>query len=509
MKKDKAYTIKRKFFQGLFWKIGGAFLAVLVILGLIYVYISAFTAEMYFQEASQKLNAEVASHIANDTRCFINGKINNNVLQEVFHNVMVVNPSIEVYLLDTQGNILTYYAPNKTIKLKKVPLEPINEFISDEGNSFHMGADPKNEEGEKTFSAAKVYEEGIFRGYIYVILGGEEYEHASQFVFGSYILRLGFRSMVISIIAAALIGLVALAYITRNLRGIVLVIRRFKNGDLTARIKIKSKSELSEFGESFNEMADTIVNNISEMKTMDNLRRELVANVSHDLRTPLATIQGYVETILIKAESLSDEERKNYMQTILSSTERLKKLVTELFELSKLEARETKPKPEPFSLAELIQDVQQKNIIIAETKNIKLLVDFAYNLPMAYADISMIEKVLQNLIENSVKFTPQNGQITISLRHDKDVIIVMLKDNGIGIKKDDLPFIFDRYHQGSRLRPNSSEGLGLGLAIVKKILEVHNIKISVKSEEGKGTSFSFNVPVYKSSIKTGKHLEYS
>ncbi|MFO7447565.1 MAG: HAMP domain-containing sensor histidine kinase [Ignavibacteriaceae bacterium] len=497
---------KRKFFHSLFWKIGGAFLAVLIILGLIYVYISAFTAEMYFQEANQKLNAEVAAHIAGETRFFIDGKVNDETIKSIFHNVMVVNPSIEVYLLDTKGNILMYYAPDKIIKLKRVPLEPIHEFIADGGDSFVMGADPKKEHGEKTFSAAKVFEDGIFRGYIYVILGGEDYEHASQFVFGSYILRLGFRSMLISIIAAALIGLAALAFIIRNIRKIVSVTRRFKNGDLNARINLKSKSELSEFADSFNEMADTIVSNIEEMKTMDNLRRELVANVSHDLRTPLATIQGYVETILIKTESLSDEDRKKYLQTILSSTERLKKLVTELFELSKLEARQTRPKPEPFSIAELIQDVQQKNLIIAEAKNIKLQLDFSYDLPMAYADIGMIEKVLQNLIENALKFTPASGVVNISLKHEKDNILIKVADSGRGIKKDDLPFIFDRYHQGSRVKMKDNEGLGLGLAIVKKILEVHQINISVESDEGKGTSFSFIIPSYKSSVKRQTQL---
>jgi signal transduction histidine kinase len=121
--------------------------------------------------------------------------------------------------------------------------------------------------------------------------------------------------MSFTLIAAAIISLIALAFITRNLRRIVLVIRRFKEGDLSARVKLKGQNEISEFADSFNKMADTIVRNIEEMKTMDNLRRELVANVSHDLRTPLATIQGYIETILIKADSLSEEERKNYMET--------------------------------------------------------------------------------------------------------------------------------------------------------------------------------------------------
>jgi len=273
-------TTKTSFFNSLYWKISAIFLITLLVLSVVYLYISVYTAEMYFQETSQKLNAEIAPHIAGENQSFVNGKVNEAALKEVFHNVMIINPSIEVYLLNTEGKILTYFAPNKTIELDFVPLDPIKEFIAVNGEAFVMGVDPKNEHTMKGFSASEVYEDSTFMGYIYVILGGEEYENASQLVFGSYMLRLGLRSMSITLIAAAIISLFALALLTRNLRKIIVVIRRFKEGDLNARIKLRGKGELSEFGNSFNEMADTIVRNIEEMKTMDNLRRELVANVS-------------------------------------------------------------------------------------------------------------------------------------------------------------------------------------------------------------------------------------
>jgi signal transduction histidine kinase len=497
------------FFNSLFWKIGATFLVTLLILSAVYLYISVYTAEMYFQEASQKLNAEIAPHIAGENRCFINGEVNEEILKEVFHSVMVINPSIEVYLLDIEGKILTYFAPNKIIKLDYVPLEPIKEFIEVGASSFVMGIDPKNETAMKGFSASEVFEDSTLRGYIYVILGGEEYENATQFVFGSYMLRLGVRSMAITLIAAALISLIALAFITRNLGKIILVIRSFKDGDLNARIKLKGGGELGEFANSFNEMADTIVSNIEEMKTMDNLRRELVANVSHDLRTPLATIQGYIETILMKADTLSEAERKKYTETIFSSTERLKNLVEELFELSKLEARETVPNPEPFSIAELVQDVQQKNLIITEPKKIDLSLEFPFNLPLVYADIGMMEKVLQNLLDNAIKFTPDGGNITISLFPQKEEILLSVKDTGAGINSKVLPHIFDRYQKAERTNLKDNEGLGLGLAIVKKILEVHNISISVESSEGNGTAFSFKVPIYKAKKSANKELDYS
>jgi signal transduction histidine kinase len=489
------------FLHSIIWKIGAAFLLILLILSIAYSYISAFTAEMYFQEAIQNLNAEVASHIASEADYFIDGRINEAVLKNTFHNVMIINPSLEVYLLNNKGEILSYYAPNKTIKMKSIPLEPIEEFLSKRGKSFIMGPDPKNENTEKVFSASRVFENGKAAGFIYVILGSEEYENSLQMLLGSYIMRLGVRTTAITLIAAAVTSFIALIIITRNLRKIIHVIREFKNGNLNARINVNGRSELAVFAGSFNEMADTIVRNLEEMKTMDNLRRELVANVSHDLRTPLSIIQGYIETILMKAENLSETDRKRYMQTILRSTERLKKLVEELFELSKLEARETKPKPEAFSIAELAQDIQQKNLIIAEEKGINLQLKFSYDLPMIYADIGMMEKVLQNLLDNSLKFTHEGGKITISLEKEENNVLVKIEDTGSGIKPDEALYIFDRYHRSKRIEDAEKGGLGLGLAIVKKILEVHNLDIKIKSEEGKGTAFSFKIPVYSASNK--------
>ena len=501
---NKTMLSKNRFFNTIYWKISITFLIILLILSGVYLYISVYTAEMYFQETSQKLDAEIADHIASENQCFIDGKANDEVLKKVFHNIMIINPSLEVYLLDTKGRILTYFAPDKIIRLKTVPLEPIEKFIDEKGKSFVMGVDPKNPEKTKGFSATKVYEGSVLRGYIYVILGGEEYENASQLVFGSYILRLGLRSMIITLIAAVLISFIILAFITRHLGKIMPVIRRFKNGDLNARIKLKGKDEFGEFASSFNEMADTIVQNIEDIKTMDNLRRELVANVSHDLRTPLATIQGYIETILIKEKTITEEERSKYMNIILAGTKRLKNLVEELFELSKLEAKDSKPEPEPFSITELVQDVQQKNLIIAGKKKIRLETDFSYDMPIVYGDIRMMERVLQNLIDNAIKFTHPNGKITIKLTDKKENVLVSVIDNGDGIAPEDLPHIFDRYQQGNRFEPLDNKGLGLGLAIVKKILEAHDISIDVKSSKESGTVFSFMVPVYKENITVGK-----
>ncbi len=501
MKLFALHTTMPKFFRSLYWKLSLTFLALLVVLAIAYIYITAFTAEMYFQEANQRLNASVAGHIAAEIHPFVNGKVQQKELETLFHNIMILNPSVEVYLLDTQGRILACSPPGKDIQRVSVSLEHVEKFLQNHGTSFVMGDDPKSNHGEKVFSAAKVENEGRLEGYIYVILGGEGYDSAMQFLLGSYILRLGGRAMGFTLIVAAVIGLVGFAFMTKSLRATIRTVREFQCGNLEARIPISSSNEINQLGAAFNEMADTLVHHIEEIKTMDNLRRDLVANVSHDLRTPLASIHGYVETILMKRNTLTEEEELRYLTTVLHSTEKIKKLVEELFELSKLEAKQTKPKVEPFSIAELVQDVVQKYQLIAEQRKVAIKTILPRHLPLVTADIALIERVFQNLLDNALKYTSENGVITIQLEPTHNKVNVNVADTGYGIPPEELPYVFERYRRGSQLFLENDHGAGLGLAIVKKILEVHGISISVFSKVQEGTSFSFNLPVEASLLR--------
>jgi signal transduction histidine kinase len=444
------------------------------------------------QETRQNLDSDIAAHIAADNDCFIGDSANIESLKEVFHNVMIINPSIEVYLLDREGKILTFYAPDQIIKIDYIPLEPIKKFISEENNIFITGIDPKNPEKQKTFSAAKVYDNDEFKGYMYVILGGQEYENVAKIIFGSYILRLGIRSMLIVLITSVLIGLISIGVIIRNVRKIVSVIREFKNGNLDARIHLRSKSELLEFANSFNEMADTIVSDMEKLNKKDKLRRDLAANISHDLRTPLSIVRGYAETIQLKGDILTTEERVQYMENITKSVDRLLLLVNELFELSKLEAQEGVPEREVCSLGELVQDIHQKNQVIAREHKQKLVLNMEENPYPISADISMMEKMIQNLLDNAYRHTPEGGEIEIGLSKEDDRNLVLsVSDTGSGIDEDQIEYIFNRYYSDPT---RQTGGAGIGLSIVKKIVDLHGFDIRVESEKQKGTRFVITIP---------------
>ena len=279
---------------------------------------------------------------------------------------------------------------------------------------------------------------------------------------------------------------------TKNLRKITEVARRFKEGDLNARIENPEETDISVFANTFNEMANTINNNLEEIKNVDVLRRQLIANVSHDLRTPLAILKGYAETLQEKNESLSKEEIERYLNVISSNSDKLTKLVEQLFEYSKLEAKQIEPIMEQFSITDLCLDLVSKYQLLARNKNISLSLDVFENKNiLVYADISLIERALQNLIDNALKFTPDSGSIILGLEETKHFCRVSVNDSGTGISPEAQKTIFERFKHSTE--DYNKNGAGLGLAIVKKIVELHNSKIEVLSTSAAGSIFSFDL----------------
>ncbi len=479
------------FSNTLFWKISGVFLLILFVFSGITFYLFTYLSEMYFRETVQKLNSNVAQHISKHNKCFIDGEVNKKVLKDVFHNVMVINPSIEVYLLDTSGKILTYYAPDKIIKLEKVPLRHINTFIESGGKKFITGIDPKNPKHKNPFSAAKVVEDNKHKGYIYVILNGEEYSTISQMLQGSYFLRYAFITLGIIFAAALVIGIISIVIITRKISRIAGKINEFKSGNPEARIDFKTEGELGIIARSFNEMADKILEDMERIKNIDRSRRELIAYISHDLRTPIASIRGYTDTLLMKQESLSRDEQLKYINTISRSIRNLSDMVDDLFELSKLESGRITPQKELISLPELVQDIYRKNRVIAEQKNIDIKLEGIHEMPMIEADIALMERAIQNLVDNAVKYSPEGSEVSISLAESGKRIRFVISNEGAEIEDIKLAGIFENYVRGNSA--SSENGFGLGLAIVKKILELHEIDIHAESENGK-TVFYFDVP---------------
>ncbi|MCY1720550.1 HAMP domain-containing sensor histidine kinase [Prolixibacteraceae bacterium Z1-6] len=484
--------MKSKIFNRLYIQVSAIFLLVLFMFTAIALYISVQSAAKYSVEVNQRLNSELATSTVEVIQPLMKDDIaSDEAIADLMHSMMVINPIVEVYLLDPAGKILKYVAPDKVVKLEKVNLAPIKQFIADPEHSIIYGDDPRNPGEFKIFSAATIREGDILKGYIYIVLASQEYISAAQTVIGSYILGLSIRSVIIILIISALVGLLAIWFITKKLNPIIDGIQEFKKGNLTARIDVKSEGELDRIALVFNQMADTIEQNISELKGVDNLRRELIGNVSHDLRTPVASIQGYAETLILKQDNISKEEQTKYHEIIFKSCGRLQRLVEELFELSKLQTNQVELQPEPFSIAELVYDIANKYRILSQKKGISVDTVIAKDVPLVEADLSLVNRVLQNLIDNAMKFCREGDNIRIEIdTKEPEKVEVRVIDSGTGIKQEDLPNVFQRYFKGR----NDEHGTGLGLAIVKSIIDLHNSQIQVYSQYGKGTKFIFDLP---------------
>jgi signal transduction histidine kinase len=486
----------KKFFSSLYWRISAAFLVILALVGLSYVYITAHSSIIYFQQVNQRLNRNTAGNIAAHSAPFKNGTVNDTAIAEMFHNIMVINPGLEVYLLDTSGKILSYYDPTRKIALDHINLFPVHEFIKKHGRQFVKGDDPRHPGLQKVFSAAPVLSNGIITGYIYVVLASEEYDNVINCLRSDYMLQVGTAAMLITLLFALIIGLWIIWLITKNLRKVIEVMQKFREGDLSARIKMQSTGDVRELSGIFNEMADILTQDIEKLKEVEVLRRELIANISHDLRTPISIIHGYVETLFMKEKTISDKERKRYLNTIYDSTQKLEKLVNELFELSKLEANQVQPVKEPFFISELVSDISNKYQLMAENKSITLNTKLSKETQQVFADLSLIERVMQNLIDNALKFTPSGGHIIIQTSKAEKGIRVSVSDSGVGISESERTLVFERYYKGHNFNKHKNNA-GLGLAITKKILDLHDSSLVLNSRVNEGSTFVFELPLYQ------------
>lgn len=229
----------------------------------------------------------------------------------------------------------------------------------------------------------------------------------------------------------------------------------------------------------------------TQIKQLDEFRKEMIANVSHDLRTPISSILGYSEVLQNKKTQLTEYELNKYLEIIYSEAKRMNNMIGELFDLSKLEAGQIRLEKEPCNFLELAQDILYSFDLKSNEKNIRLLTDFQDNLPLINADIRWISRVIQNLLDNAFKYVEQGGWIKFTLSVNDGYLHFKVCNSGATISDEYLDKIFDRYFKASRQNTDST---GLGLAIVKKIIELHNGKIWAENNID-FTTFRFQLPL--------------
>ena len=478
-------------------------MALLILVGALLFPLTLYAVRCYTEEVAQQLNRPLAADLARhlETKDLLRAdfasdqKLRAKAKSEI-GRLMVLNPDIEIYVTNAQGKILAYSAKVEKLPVEIVDLAPVERFLA--GQTLPVrGVDPLHPGGRKVFSAARVTgQNSVLNGYVYIVLGSQAYQSVAIFTGRSYALR-----SVLWIMGGALLlvfgaGVLLFRVLTRRLHSL--------QGEMTAfqtqfavppeiAAPLPARDEIEKLEQGFAALSNCVSAHVAARERAETSRRELMGNISHDLRTPLAALQGYLETLQMKDAALSPDERQLYIGTAMRRAARLNTLIGSLFELAKLDAGEAKPQLEPFSLAELVQDETQQFALTAERKGVQLQAQLPPNLPMVVGDIALIERALENLIDNALRHTPQGGSVCVSLapceQAGRRCARVEVRDSGEGIAPDDLPHIFERSFRVAK----NDEGAGLGLAITKRILELHGSQVEVASEAGQGASFSFRL----------------
>ena len=481
-------------FHSFYSKLSLIFLLLILMLGAGSLVIAFNAADHLFDEVEQTLNREYASSMAVELQPMVKEGINEEQIKETINYMMVLNPMVEIYLLDRNGEVLAYFTgPGDKVIRHKVDLKPVKEFIMSGGKLAINGDDPRTENEKKPFSAAPM-RIGNQQGYIYIILRGQSYDKSHQMIRSSYYLKTGLITFILAFLATLIAGLSLFSLLTRRLRILGSAVKAYEPEKENKPVQIGGCDELSLLAETFNDMAISINRGINELHNAEQQRSDLIANISHDLRSPLTSIRGHLETILLKEETLTKEVKREYLEISLKNVSSFQNLVEELFELARLEGKVIQPASESFQIAELSQDVLLKLKPLAEKKQINLSMIPPEILPSVTGDIAMIERVLTNILENALAHTQTDGSVLLSLNCDSESVHISISDTGVGISPEDIPHIFERFYRVDKSRDRRTPGTGLGLAIAKEIVLLHKGQIEVFSTEGSGTLFRITLP---------------
>ncbi|POA29219.1 MULTISPECIES: HAMP domain-containing sensor histidine kinase [unclassified Pseudomonas] len=464
------------------------------------VWMQVRSNHMHELEVVQGLSRDLAQHIAHDTQLMDANGLKPDALRELFSQLMLVNPSVEVYLLDSSGRVVGNAAPEGHLRREQVDLAPVRRLLNGEALPI-LGDDPRSIDGRKVFSAAPLKVNGQQVGYLYVVLLSEEHDRYAERGATSAALNTALWSIGMVALLCLIAGLTAFTLITRPLRRLTDTVAHFDIDGVPVAPpspapsgpaeNLATQDEIAVLDAAFRQMQKRLGEQWRSLTRQDQERRELVANISHDLRTPLASLHGYLETLSLKDASLTPAERRRYLGIALDQSRKVGGLAQSLLELVRLEHGFVQPVLERFSLTDLVQDIFQKFELTAEARHVQLKASFAPNVSAVCADLGLIERVLTNLFDNALRHTPDGGEIDISLVPQGKFVEITVSDSGPGIAAE--------LREGLFLRPFNIGGArrdgGLGLRIVHRILQLHGREIHLLDIPGQGATFRFSLPV--------------
>lgn len=465
---------KKTIFSKLMWVYGVIILLAMLVMG---VLLFQFLNDYVLEEKKEVLN-ENASRVEKMFDAYLD---NYSVLNKSYFymNLELLAENLDAMTLisDTSGNLMVTVAPGRTTREGgRVNMEPFEAATAGETVMF-VGHNEELFDAPMLMVANPLRYGGEIVGTVIFATTMPDINRARDGLFQVFLKALIF-TLLLALIAISVLS----RHISRPLKQMNEMAKVIKDGQFEKRVQVTSKDEIGELAETFNAMAVSLGN-------LENMRRGFVANVSHELRTPMTTISGFVEGMM--DGTIPPEEHPKYLAIVLDEAKRLSRLVTDLLDLARMEEGQMRVELSDFDIHELIRVNLIKFEKRISEKKLEISLVTEEGACLVAADRDKIERVVFNLIDNAVKFSKEGGHIYVTVNPSGEKVTVSVRDDGMGISEEDLPYIWDRFYKSDRSRSADKTGTGLGLSMVKKIMLAHGQDITVRSALGSYTEFDF------------------
>ncbi|HCC5756499.1 TPA: ATP-binding protein [Citrobacter koseri] len=475
------------------------FILLLMLCATVACAVQLYSSMQYGNAMVQRLSGGLAQQIVQREPILdAQGRVDRSVLKPLFDRLMTFNPSVELYVISSDGELLADAAPPGHIQRQKIDISPLQTFLS--GAAMPVYGDDPRSQSQKVFSVTPLRQDGELKGYLYIILQGEESNALAEMAWHKAFWSTVLWSLLWVALFGLLAGLLIWYWVTRPVKRLTMDVAGLEQDSITAIKQLAAQQpettvndEVAVLRNTFIELACKISGQWDQLADSDRQRREFIANISHDLRTPLTSLLGYLETLSLKSATLTPQETQQYLATALRQGHKVRHLSQQLFELARLEHGSIKPQLERFAIGELIQDVAQKFDLTIETRQLHLQVDMPHSLPLINADVSMIERVVTNLLDNAVRHSPQGSTIRLKVWQEEAQLQVEVSDSGPGIDEALREQLFQRPSVLGYQASREDRG-GLGLLIVRRMLELHGGGIRLMDSVS-GARFRFFVPL--------------
>ena len=500
----------KRIFSSLRARIVALVIVFCVLVSAIFVGVLNYAYMGYYDELRQRQGSEFARNVAEMYPQFGEfDKLDRADIESMFEKMLLLDPRSAIYLLDSDGRIRAGYTKERSIGSRaNVALEPVERLLKAPVGQTVFGDDPEFSARQSLFAAAPLLAASGASanqkpvGYIYVLMRPPDAD-VKRGLIASYANRSAFAVALGGALAGALLVFAVLSLITRPLKRLTdaadAVSAQEADGGLNLSVLPHDDDELrtDEIGRvsrAFRAMVMRLREQAQQVKRVDANRREWVANVSHDLRTPLTSLIGHLETIQMRGERMSVDDRTRFLDVAMRNAQHLDRLSSSLFDLARLESDDLPLDKSPAHLGEFLDDFVARFAAVAETRDIALTVEYPPGLPLASIDAALVERALANLMDNALRYTPSGGAITLRAASRDNGVAITVADSGTGIDATVLAHVFERFFQGSRHREGGGHA-GLGLAVVERVAQLHGGRANAANRQSGGAVFELWFPL--------------